>query len=63
MSYMLQFFNYTHLPPNLQEISKPFHDMAQHICAIIPENPERTAGLRKLLEAKDCTVRAFLFKE
>ena len=28
----------------------------------LPSNPERTAGLRKLLEAKDCAVRAELFK-
>jgi hypothetical protein len=27
----------------------------------LPRNPERSAGLRKLLEAKDCAVRAQLF--
>jgi len=60
---MLQFFEYKHLPEHLQEISKPFGEMAQHICDTLPSNPERTAGLRKLLEAKDCIVRAKLFKE
>jgi len=26
-------------------------------------NPERTTALRKLLEAKDCAVRATIYKE
>lgn len=60
---MLQFFAYAHLPPNLQTISKPFGDLAEHIVATLPMNAERSAGLRKLLEAKDCAVRAILFKE
>ena len=60
---MLQFFAYSHLPEHLQGISKPFADMAKRICDTIPSNPERTAGLRKLLEAKDCIVRAQIYKE
>ncbi len=60
---MLQFFEYKHLPEHLQDISRPFGEMAQNICHTLPSNPERTAGLRKLLEAKDCIVRAKLYKE
>lgn len=60
---MMQFFAYAHLPPHLQEISKPFGELAQHIVDTLPSNAERTAGLRKLLEAKDCIVRAKLYKE
>jgi hypothetical protein len=60
---MLQFFEYAHLPAHLQEVSKPFGDLALKMCDMLPSNPERTAGLRKLLEAKDCLVRARLFKE
>lgn len=63
MDRMLQFFKYTHLPPSLQEASKPFFDLACNIVNTIPANPERTAGLRKLLEAKDCIVRAAIYKE
>lgn len=63
MDRMLQFFAYEHLPPHLQEISKPFGDLARQICETLPANPERTAGLRKLLESKDCVVRAKLYKE
>lgn len=59
---ILQFFSYTHLPPHLQEVSAPFTTLAQHILAQ-PRNPERTVALRKLLESKDATVRAALYKE
>lgn len=60
---ILQFFEYAHLPMNLQEISKPFYQFAHHIEGKLPGNAEKTTFLRKLLEAKDCAVRAFLFKE
>lgn len=60
--YLLQFFAYEHLPAHLQEISKPFGDTARWMVETLPNNPECSAGLRKLLEAKDCAVRARLFK-
>ena len=53
-------FTFAHLPPGLQEISKPCHDLAEAMLASLPDGPELTAGLRKLLEAKDCFVRAAL---
>lgn len=55
---MLKWFAYEHLPANLQGSSKPFHDLAKHICDTIYAGPERTVALRKLLEAKDAAVRA-----
>jgi hypothetical protein len=58
---MLQFFKYEHLPENLQKISKPYCDMANHIAETYPMNPERTVCLRKLLECKDAAVRTFLY--
>lgn len=63
MDRLMQFFAYEHLPDHLQEISKPFGDMAKWIVDNLPSNPERTVALHKLLEAKDCTVRAKLYKE
>lgn len=57
---ILRFFEYTHLPARLQEVSRPFHDLAQHIVATTPRNAERTVALRKLLESKDAAVRASL---
>ena len=35
---------------------------AEELCATLPSNPERTVALRKLLEAKDCAVRALIYK-
>lgn len=58
---ILQFFTYTHLPPHLQDVSRPFCDLADRI-ADGPSNAEATVALRKLLEAKDAAVRAVLFK-
>ena len=60
---MLQFFGYAHLPPHLQGISQRFNEIAQEMVDTLPSNPERTVGLRKLLEAKDCMVRARLYIE
>jgi hypothetical protein len=59
---MMQFFVYAHLPAHLATISAPFGQLAEQIVATLPSNPERTVALRKLLEAKDCAVRALLFK-
>lgn len=57
---MQRFFAYEHLPPQLQEISKPLGDLAQAMESALPDCPEKSAGMRKLLEAKDCFVRAAL---
>lgn len=60
---LLQFFAYKHLPENLQRVSERFCLLAYIIADTLPRNPERTVALRKLLEAKDCAVRAALWKE
>ena len=61
---ILQFFRYEHLPQHLQAISKPVAILADEMVASIGTSQasiaELTAGLRKLLEAKDCFVRAAL---
>lgn len=59
---MLQFFKWEHLPEDLAIVSKPFGFLAEFIVSSLPRNPERTTALRKLLEAKDCAVRAKLYK-
>ena len=59
---MLQFFKYEHLKPELQIISKSFCELAEEVVNNLPRNPERTVALRKLLEAKDCAVRAYLYE-
>ncbi|ALG14752.1 hypothetical protein [Kibdelosporangium phytohabitans] len=57
---LLKFFDYDHLPEHLQATSKACHDLAHAMADELPSGPELTAGLRKLLEAKDCFVRAVL---
>ena len=58
--HILQFFTYSHLPNTLQDISRPFCELADEIVRVLPRNPERTVALRKLLESKDAAVRAKL---
>lgn len=55
---MMKWFVYEHLPAHLQEVSQPFHELAQGLCDKLDPGPERTVALRKLLEAKDAAVRA-----
>ena len=55
---ILRYFHYSHLPASLQGVSKPFCDLARMMVETLPRNAERSAALRKLLEAKDCAVRA-----
>lgn len=65
--HIMQFFAYSHLPPQLQDVSRPFCELAEAIVSSnpngLPRNPERTVALRKLLEAKDAAVRAYLAKD
>ncbi len=60
MSEIMQYFAYDHLPENLQKISKPICELAEKMNEDLVGCAETSAGLRKLLEAKDCFVRASL---
>ena len=55
---ILKYFKYDHLPEFLKEISKPFSELAEEMAKSDKNPAETSAGLRKLLEAKDCFVRA-----
>ena len=55
-----KYFSYAHLPPKLQAVSKPVGDLAEKLEFLLPLTPEKSAGMRKLLEAKDCFVRTAL---
>ena len=57
--HVLQFFKFDHLPAHLQEISRPFSELAVTV-AKSSSNQETTVALRKLLEAKDAAVRGML---
>lgn len=62
---LLKFFEYDHLPENLQEVSRPFHDLAHKLAEEL-DTQDIGAGaqlnrcIQKLLESKDCAVRAAL---
>ena len=57
---IIQYFEFEHLPERLQEVSRPMAELAMAMDKLLPSNPEKSAGMRKLLEAKDCFVRAYL---
>lgn len=57
---VLRQFRYGHLPPELQDISRPIRQIAFDQANRGGDAQETAAGLRKLLEAKDCFVRAGL---
>lgn len=57
---ILHYFEFEHLPPRLQDVSAPFCVLAHDVAGMLPDKPETTVCLRKLLEAKDCAVRAAL---
>ncbi len=58
---LLRWLNADHLPHGpARDASEPFCKLAREIVHALPQCAERTAMLRKLLEAKDCAVRAAL---
>lgn len=59
---ILKYFAYGHLPEHLQAVSRPFAEVANGVAQLAnaANGAEVGAGLRKLLEAKDCAVRAAL---
>jgi hypothetical protein len=57
---ILKWFTSAHLPDRLKAVSAPVQALAEQVAEALPDGPELTAGLRKLLEAKDCLVRAEL---
>ena len=61
-SPIMKYFEYGHLPAKLQEISAQIAGVAVFMENELPDCAEKSAGLRKLLEAKDCFVRAKLEK-
>jgi hypothetical protein len=62
-SPIMKYFKWQHLRPDLQDVSKVIGILAEKMDAELPDCAEKSAGLRKLLEAKDCFVRAKLEEE
>lgn len=58
---VIQYFAFAHLSaPNLRSVSAACSAVANSMETHLPDGPEKSAGMRKLLEAKDCFVRAAL---
>lgn len=57
VTHFRELFAYDHLPPYLQGVSRPFAELAEKMVGGLHSGPELSAGLRKLVEAKDCLVR------
>lgn len=58
---VLRFFEFEHLRVGeLRDTSQMFHALAYELADRLPEDPETTVALRKLLESKDAAVRASL---
>lgn len=55
---LLSFFEYQHLPNHLQSVNRRLGTLGRKLAEECGTNRETVAGLRKLLEAKDCFVRA-----
>ena len=56
-----RYFTHDHLQHQATKItSHAVGDLARLMDDFLPDGPEKSAGLRKLLEAKDCFVRSAL---
>jgi len=63
---LLRWFTYNHLPPAIQHVPQACAALAEHMVEVLDSDPspdtidQLDAGLRKLIEAKDCFTRALL---
>lgn len=55
---IMRWFEYDHLSGDARTNAYSCSELAKTMVDETPDGPELTAGLRKLLEAKDCFVRA-----
>lgn len=55
---LMRYFAHAHLSDQLAAVSEPFAHLARTLLDILPDSAELTTALRKLIEAKDCAVRA-----
>lgn len=61
---IMRWFVWDHLRSvRLRNVSQQVAALADEMVSALPDGPELTSGLRKLLEAKDCFVRAAVESE
>lgn len=60
----MKYLRYDHLPENLKPVSKLFYDLAAELAHMMEDfsgpNDQFDQGMQRLIEAKDCFVRAAL---
>lgn len=54
---IMRWFQSAHLPDHLAKVSQSCQDLAEKMDVQLGAGEEKSEGLRKLLEAKDCFVR------
>ena len=60
-NYILRYFEYSHLTKSeLKNVSKQFKLFAETLVMVLPNGPEKSVALRKLLESKEAAVRSAL---
>lgn len=58
---VLRYFRWDHLAEGPgRKVAQEYADLAVQLARKLPEDPETTVALRKLLESKDAAVRAAL---
>lgn len=62
MKQFLQFFRTDSIAPAAVPAGKAFFELARQLVDTLPANPESTVAMRKLMEARDCAIRAITFK-
>jgi hypothetical protein len=60
---LMRWFDHRHLPIHLQLVVADFSALATRVDVTLPDGAEKSACIRKLLEAKDCAVRVRIEKE
>lgn len=55
---IMRHFDCSRDPKDRYEVSKPISEIASYMDRLLTDGPEKSAGLRKLLEAQDCFLRA-----
>lgn len=59
MHALLRYFGITHLPVGpMRQVAGTYTDLACEVDRLLPDGPEKTVALRKLLESKDAAVRS-----
>ncbi len=61
MHPIIRYFDFRHLPQgSLRDTSALYTRMAGTLDELLPDGPEKSVALRKLLESKDAAVRSVL---